>query len=407
MMSHAATPIVPVPAHVPAQRVVDWDFANPPGGETDINAAWKLLHNGPDIVWTPHNGGHWIMTRAEDIEFVQKNHDPFSMTDVVLPPTEMLSILPLEADPPEHAAYRSVINRFLAPKAVSELDSGIRELTVSLIEAFRERGECEFIDEFAKKLPITIFMRLVDLPLEDLDDLFAWTEEAVRGNAERKAWAQQQLFGYLGSIIQQRQQRPGADMISAIVNAQVFGRSMTPEEINGMLANVVFGGLDTVTSLMGFTALHLARHPELRQQLREKPELIPTAVEEMLRMFAPSSTARLIMRDFQYKDVLFKAGDRLYIRPILHGMDERKFACPMHADFERKNAAQHAAFGNGPHRCAGALLARAELRIFLEEWFRRIPDFQLKPGEQPRFEGGMVNCVTRVPLVWQVAEHGI
>lgn len=93
----------------------------------------------------------------------------------------------------------------------------------------------------------------------------------------------------------------------------------------------------------------------------------------------------------------------MYVRPVLHGMDERKFACPMHADFERANAGQHAGFGNGPHRCPGALLARTEFRMFLEEWMRRIPEFELKAGEQPRFEGGMVNCVLSVPLVWPVA----
>jgi len=385
---------------------VDWDFANPPGGEADINGAWKTLHNGPDIVWTPHNGGHWILTRAEDIEFVQKNHDPFSMSDVVLPPTEMLSILPLEADPPAHADYRVIINKFLAPRAVRDLDEGIRELTVSLIESFRAKGECEFMEDFAKKLPITIFMRLVNLPLADLDALFAWTEASVRGTPEKKAWAQQERFGYLGEVIQARQREPGPDMISAIVNAQVFGRPMSMQEILGMLANVVFGGLDTVASTMGFAALHLSRHPELRRKLREQPELIPNAVEEILRLFAPSSTARLVTRDFDYKGVTFKEGDRVYVRPIMHGMDERKFACPMQADFERKNASQHAGFGNGPHRCAGALLARTEMRIFLEEWFRLIPEFQLKPNEEPRFEGGMVNCVIRVPLVWSVAGLG-
>ena len=122
-------------------------------------------------------------------------------------------------------------------------------------------------------------------------------------------------------------------------------------------------------------------------------------------MFGPSSTARCVTRDFEYKGVTFKKGERVLVRPAMHGMDERKFKCPMHADFERKNATQHASFGNGPHRCAGALLARSEFSIFLEEWIRRIPEFELKPGETPRFEAGMVNCVTRVPLVWSVVKE--
>lgn len=402
-MSHESIPLVDVPEHVPSNLVVQWDFFNPPGGEDDINGAWKKLHDGPDIIWTPHNGGHWILTRAEDIEFAQKNYDPFSMREINLPSSPSIRILPLASDPPEHAGYRSIINRFFAPQIVRNMEDEVRALTISLIEQFRAKGECEFMADFAMKLPITIFMRLVDLPLKDLDDLLEWTEASVRGTQEKREWSQRSLFAYLQDIIRERQESPREDMISAIVNAQIKGRKLSMEEIHGMMVNVIFGGLDTVASTMGFAALYLARNPEQRRRLASSPEVISTAVEEMLRMFGPASTGRIVTRDFEYKDVHFKEGDRVYVRPVLHGMDERKFKCPMHADFERVNASQHASFGNGPHRCAGALLARTEIRIFLEEWFKRIPEFELKPGEQPRFEGGMVNCVTRVPLVWGLA----
>ncbi|WP_337588024.1 cytochrome P450 [Paraburkholderia mimosarum] len=151
------------------------------------------------------------------------------------------------------------------------------------------------------------------------------------------------------------------------------------------------------------TPIYLCASDTFRPSTTVRRNAAPTvgnAVEELLRMFAPSSTGRVMTRDFEYKGVRFKAGDRVYVRPLLHGMDERTFQCPMHADFARANASQHAAFGTGPHRCAGALLARNEIRVFLEEWFRRIPDFELDPAGQISFEGGMVNCVTRVPLVW-------
>ncbi|MEM5422338.1 MULTISPECIES: cytochrome P450 [Paraburkholderia] len=405
-MSHIAVPLVPVPDHVPQELVVDWDFSKPPGGEADIVGAWKRLHDGPDIVWTPYNGGHWILTRAADIEFAQRNHDPFSMHEITLPASTTMQILPLSADPPEHADYRALINRFFAPKVIRDMEGEIRELAVLLIEGFKKKGRCEFMSDFAMKFPITIFMRLVNLPLTDLDDLLAWTEASVRANdPERREWSQRMLFGYLENIIRDRQKEPGADLISAIVNGTVFGRPLTEQEIRGMMVNVIFGGLDTVASTMGFAVLYLARNPAHRRQLAEHPELVGNAVEELLRMFAPSSTGRVMTRDFEYKGVRFKAGDRVYVRPLLHGMDERKFQCPMHADFARANASQHAAFGNGPHRCAGALLARNEIRVFLEEWFRRIPDFELDPAGQIGFEGGMVNCVTRVPLVWNSDVH--
>lgn len=402
-MSASHTSLAPRPPHVPPELVVDWDFHNPPGGEAALNSAWKSLHNGPDIIWTPRNGGHWIATRAEDIEFIQRNHDPFSMREIVLPAgIKPMRILPLEADPPDHAVFRSILNPFFTPKAVSSRESSIRELTQKLIDDFRPKGQCEFVADFAMKLPIIVFMGLVDLPLSDLDDLLAWTEAGVRPKKpEELRWAFESLNQYLDAVIAARRATPGGDLISAIVNAKVFGREINDEELRAMLFNVIFGGLDTVASTMGFAADFLARHPEHRHELVEHPERIPSAVDELLRVFAPSSTGRVISRDYEYKGLQFKAGDRMYVRPLLHGMDERRFPDPLKVDFSRPMN-QHAGFGNGPHKCAGAVLARIEIRIFLEEWMKRIPDFQLKAGHSPRFAAGMVNCVLSVPLVWDV-----
>lgn len=401
---HPATPPAQRPAHVPADLVIDWDFTAPPGGTEDLNGAWGRLHQGPDIVWTPRNGGHWIVTRAEDIEFVQKNHDPFSMSEITLPALSMAErILPLQCDPPEHQGYRAVINGFFTPKAINGLEAGIRALAVELIEGFRARGECEFIRDFAMKLPITIFMRLVDLPLADLDQLLEWTEATVRPRTpEARVQAFRATNEYLDGVIQSRRERPGTDLLSGIVHGKVFGRDIADAEMRSMLFNVLFGGLDTVASTMGFAANFLARSPGHQRQLAAEPALIPNAVEELMRLFAPSSTGRILTRDFDYKHIHFKQGDRVYVRPLLHGLDERRFAQPATADFRRKPI-QHAAFGNGPHKCPGASLARTELRIWLEEWFRRIPAFRIQHGAQARFEAGMVNCVVRVPLAWDLA----
>ena len=395
------SPMASVPAHIPADLVIDWDFHAPPGGERALNSAWKSLHEGPDIVWTGRNGGHWIVTRAEDIEFVQRNHDPFSMREITIPAgIKPLRSLPLEADPPEHAAYRKILVQFFTPKAIGDLSDSIRALTVSLIEGFYARGKCELVADFAMRLPITIFMKMIELPLSDLERLLAWTEATVRPKKpDDMRWAFLSLNDYLTEVIRQRRSTPGSDLISAIVNAQVFGREITDEEMRAMLFNVVFGGLDTVASIMGFAADFLARSPAHRLELAEHPERIPGAVDELLRVFAPSSTGRVVTRDYQYKDVTFKKGDRVYVRPLLHGMDERRFAEPLKVDFSRPQN-QHAGFGSGPHKCVGAVLARVELRIFLEEWIKRIPNFELQEGADVRFSAGMVNCVLRVPLTW-------
>jgi cytochrome P450 len=406
-MSGPSQALASKPAHVPEALVVDWDFTAPPGGAENLNAAWKRLHDGPDIVWTPRNGGHWIATRAADIEYMQKNHDPFSMQRIVIPDDAARPrLLPIEMDPPEHARYRSILNQFFTPRAIKALQEEARILAIDLIEGFKGRGHCEFISEFSMQLPITIFMKMVDEPLDDLDQLLEWTEMTVRPKrSEDRTTAYLAMSQHLLGVIEARRAKPGADLLSAVVNAQVGGDAIPQVDLLSILGNLMFGGLDTVASSLGFAAQYLAENPAKRRELVERPELIANAVDELLRMFAPSSTGRVITRDLDYEGVSFRQGDRIFLRPILHGMDERKFPNPLEADWERPALERtYAAFGNGPHRCPGASLARSEMRIFLEEWLARIPDFAVDTGkDKPVYGAGMVNAVLRLPLVWDPA----
>ena len=391
------------PANVPDELVVDIDFRNPPGADRDIHLAWKRLHDGPDIVWTPHNGGHWIATRAADIAFMQSNHDPFSVRDVTLPANmKPMRLLPLEADPPEHTEYRKLITQSLSPKVIHGLEDDIRTLSRELIAGFHGRGECEFMSEFARHLPILMFMRLANLASSDRPDLLRWTETNTRPKKpEDMLWAMGKINDYLTKLIEDRRIHPGDDIVSKVVHGSVFGRALDDEELHSMLFTVLSGGLDTVACSMGFFANFLARNPSHRRQLTDRPELIPNAVEELLRRHGISGGARVLTRDCEYKGIHFKRDDRVYVHPVMYGLDERQFDNPLEVNFERQNIA-HASFGNGPHRCPGSMLARTELRIFLEEWMQRIPDFGIKAGEAPRFNPGVVNCIDVLPLSWPV-----
>lgn len=391
-----------VPEHIPEDRVVDFDFMHPPGAEEDVHLAWKSLHDGPDIVWSPYNGGHWIATRADDIEAIQKDHQRFSHARVNIPRGEDARLVPLELDPPEHTAYRSLITPSFLPQAIASMEDDIRTLTIELIEGFKDRGECEFISEFAKLLPITIFLRLVDLPQEDRLQLLEMTEMAVRGDLEERHRSQEMLAGYIGKWIEARTRNPGKDLISLIVNAKVDGEPISPERMFGMLIVVIFGGLDTVAAMMSFICRFLAEHPADRRRLVQEPELILTAVDELIRRHGVTNTARVVVEDTELKGVLLKRGDQIQVPNALFGMDERRFDNPMEIDFARKPVV-HAAFGNGPHRCPGSFLARTEIKIFLQEWFKRIPEFEIKAGDRPRCASGMVNGVLYLPLQWKVA----
>lgn len=390
------------PSHIPTDRILDFDYLAPPGHEEDVHRAWHRLHGEdiPDIFWTPRYGGHWIATRAADIEAMQMDHARFSHASVTVPKAaQQVRIVPLELDPPEHTPFRALLSPKFGPRPVADLESSVRELAVGLIDGFIGKGECEFIDAFAKRLPIVVFLRLVDLPLEDRESLLAMTEASVRGDAQQRAWANQQLQQYVGKWIAARRAAPGPDLFSAMVNAKANGRDYTPEETFGMLINVIFGGLDTVAASIGFATRHLAENAQARRELTADPSLIPVAIEEFLRRFGVPNTARVITHDLAYGGVQFKAGEQIMMPKVLHGLDPRRYADPLKVDF-RRPASRHAAFGDGPHRCPGAGLARMELRVFLEEWLRRIPEFSIKPGHKPRTSSGQVNGILSLPLVW-------
>ena len=398
---NAVPPLAARPAHVPAELVVDFDYRAPKGHTEDVHLAWKVLHSGPDIVWTPHYGGHWIATRADDIDVMQVDHRRFSYRNITIPPIpEAPQLAPLEYDPPEHTKYRQLLSPAFGPAPMQRLEPSLRKLSIELLEDIVPRGSTDFFADFAKRMPVIAFLRLVDLPLSDREHLLELAEKSVRPQSQQDAIdAFTGLEAYTQYWIAERRRNPGPDLFSRIVNAQFDGRPIDDHELRGMLMNVIFGGLDTVTSALTFTAHCLATNPDIRRALREDKALIPNAIEEILRRFGIPNTARVITHDFEYKGVQFKAGEQVMMPKTLHGLDDRRFPDPLKVDI-RRDVRRHAAFGDGPHRCPGSFLARQELRIFIEEWLARVPDFELAPGEKPRTSSGPVNGMLYLPLVW-------
>jgi cytochrome P450 len=399
-MSHEAPQLTPRPGHVPAERVVDFNVYAPPGGTTDLHGAWRKLHAGPDIVWAPYHGGHWIFTRWADIDFAQRNHDPFSMRDVTMPSgTRPTRGLPLESDPPEHGPLRAILNPWFSPKRIGGLKEYTQQLAIDLVEGFRPRGQCEFMSEFALLLPIAIFMRLTNLPMDDRLKLLRYAQMSTRGTAEERGQSFLLMMAYLTPVIAERRGQPGDDVLSAVIHGQVDGKPLSDTDMMSMLLIILFGGLDTVASTLGFIANFMAGSPAHRRLLIEEPGLIDNAVEELMRRFPPSNTARTMTRDYDYKGVHLKSGEKVYISNLLAGMDDRRYPNAWEIDFRRKDVI-HNSFGAGPHRCPGSLLARLEIKLFLQEWLARIPDFSVKAGEPVIFGGGQVNCVERLVLTW-------
>jgi cytochrome P450 len=398
----SAASLVPRPAHVPESLVVDFDYREPPGHTEDVHLAWKRLHDGPDIVWTPRHGGHWIATRAADIDVMQTDHTRFSYRFVTIPPLpDAPQLAPLEYDPPAHTPLRAVLSPAFGPAVMQRLEADLRGLAVELLETIVPRGHCEFFDDFAKRLPVITFLRLVNLPLEDREHLLELTEKSVRPRSEAERMeAIVGLQQYTADWIGERRRNPGPDLFSRMVNAKINGELIDDYQLAGMLFNVIFGGLDTVASALTFTAHCLATHPDIRQALLNDRSLIPNAIEEFLRRYGIPNTARVITHDFEHNGVSFRQGEQVLLSKTLHGLDERRFPDPLRVDLHR-DVRRHAAFGDGPHRCPGSFLARLEMRIFLEEWLARVPDFHVPEGASVVTSSGPVNGMLHLPLVWR------
>lgn len=395
-----------IPENVPPQLVVDFDFYTIDElGKEDIQLAWATLHDGPDIVWSPHHGGHWIATRGEDIEAMQLDYEHFSHRQFTVPRNDIdQHALPLGLDPPAHTPFRKSIMPTFMPQSIKKLEAVARDTARQLILEIAPRGKCEFIGDFAKVLPINVFLGMVNLPFEHSKFLLPWAEVMVRtSDAAARNEVYVNMQNYLTPYIDERMANPGDDVISMVITSDINGRPPSREEVFGMSTLLLFGGLDTVASQLGFIAHFLARNPGHRRELIEQPNLRARATEEFLRRFSLPNTARVLTGDYRYKDIQFLKDDLILMPKCLHAMDDRKNANPTIVDFHRKpSEVKHVAFGGGPHICPGAVLARREIMIFMDEWLAVIPDFELDPDKSTVMKSGPVNGVLELHLKWNV-----
>ncbi len=395
--------VAPVPAHVPAERVVDFDIYDPPGADQDYHLAFKRLQEQgrPDIFWTPRNGGHWIPIRGEDISHIFKDYEQFSSRVKAVPKEQYdkTTLKPINQDPPEHGKYRALIQPFFSMPAIRKMEDEVRQLSISLIEGFKPHGRCDFVADFAQHLPIGIFMSMVNLPESDRLPLLHLVDQVINPGQRSKQEIFQELGRYVAAKVMERRQSPGDDLISKVAASSIDGQQITVEDAVAVCTLVLIGGLDTVASTLGFVASFLARSPVHRKQLIDKPQLIQGAVDEFLRRFAVTNPGRIVARDLVYKGVAMKEGDMIMLPSFLHGLDDRVYEDPTEIRFDRP-LKQNSAFGNGDHRCPGANLARVELKVFLQEWLPRIPEFSIEPGKKPGVRAGINGSFHYLPLVW-------
>lgn len=393
----------PIPSHVPPHLVRDYDYTDMQG-ETDAFRHLEKLHAGPDLFYTPRLGGHWVVTRYADMEAILANDADFSSDHSSLPRNPFPLPL-LESDAPIHAEYRNLLAPYFTPKSIGNLEHKAREATVRLINGFYARGECEFVRDFGQLMPMIILMNLLGLPEEDAKYLQPISEKIVRsGRPESVAAGFEELAAYIATqVVPARRANSGSDIFSALVTGKIQGgRLLTDQEIIALGCLLIGAGLDTVASTMGFVALHLARNPAQRQRLIDEPETVTRAIEEIIRRHTIANLARVATRDLELHGVTLKKGDVILVPVAVAGTDDRRYADPLVVDFDRADK-KHIGFGKGPHQCIGAYLARTELRVFVTEWLKRIPQFDVKAGETPVSVAGKAHALRYLPLTWKVA----
>jgi cytochrome P450 len=372
------------PAHVPDELVVDYDGL----GDMSIDEMlaqveeWRRL--GP-MLWTDRNDGHWLVTSSAGCRQVLTNPALFStsLKGASLALVERDRTIPLELEGPEHRAYRRAINPLFAPVRVRMLERDVRDIARSLLEKIRMQGECEVVSQYARPLASSMFLSLMDWPLEDRDQLEQWVEVYLNGyrgaTAEElrraKIEAHTQITDYCRAKLAERRAQPSADMTSAVVQAEVDGKPIPERELLGMLVLLMIAGLDTTQSVTARSIRHLAAHPADQDFMRTNLGHL-AATEELLRFGAPAGPNRTAVTDTEAEGVTIKKGDRVHCMIQAGNRDSAEFDHPAVVDLARE-VNRHMTFGLGPHKCIGASLARVVVGAALDEWHTSIPCYTL------------------------------
>lgn len=398
-----ASKLAAIPQHVPPSLVAEVDLYNVPGlvdgASFDLHLHWKHVQDkASDIFWTPYNGGHWCAARYADIARIAVDAINFSNRDIFVPQGSAPKQTPANIDPPEHGAFRKLLMPTFTPAMLTMAEDSARVAIISLIDKLKSRGGCEFVYDFSKIVPIIALMKLLNLPMDDLDYLVSIAGRFTPRDPEApQYWAK--ISAYVQYQIDVRRKDPCDDYISSLFGAKVGGREITDQEIFDMALMLIAGGLDTVAISLSFAACFLAQSSSHRRQLIANPSLIDPAAEELLRRFGIANVGRVAAKDVEVNGAKIKAGESLILLYPLAGLDERVNDNPLDIDFER-NGGKHLLFGTGIHTCVGNRLAKRELRLFLREWLARIPEFRIAPGTIPKVHSGVLNEIEELNLVW-------
>jgi cytochrome P450 len=382
-----------------AANINDLPFA------TDRSRAWRELREAGEAVTS---GEEIVLTSASAVEFAAKKPEVFSSARAFDRLGSPVPLVPIAIDPPDHTRFRRMLDPFFSPKKMAEREPELRRQAGELIDAIVAKGECDVVTDLATPFPSQVFLTLFGLPMADRDRLVQWKDSILQftdpssSEATPEVLAQAlELFTYLTEhIAERRADTTGTDMLTQLIRNSEEG-GMSDNEILGLCFMFVLAGLDTVTSAVGFALAKLAGDDGLRQRISQDHSLIPAFIEDLLRVDGPVPFApRVTTEEVEVGGMVVPKDTTVMLSYGSADRDPRRYedADNIHLD----SKAVHFAFGRGPHRCLGSHLARLELRLILEEWHKRIPEYTLADGNEPQmpWPTGTMG-LTSVPLTFK------
>ncbi|WP_141578935.1 cytochrome P450 [Actinomadura sp. WMMA1423] len=390
--------------------VSDWatDFSHlEPEWAADPYPIQDDLRRRCPVARTERFGGGWLPTRYEDVAAIAYDTERFTSRSVVMsnfrPPREVEPVgvtPPISSDPPFHHDARKLLLPAFKKSAVARLEPATRAYCHELIDSFEGRDVVDAAQEYGQHIPMRVIAEMLGFPAEDGPRFREFVENALEGvnlPPDERIARMDRLFDYLLAQIRDHVANPRDDLTTYLIEAELYGRRLEPSHVSGTMALLLIAGIDTTWSAIGASLWHLARTPADRERLVADPSLLPTAMEEFLRAFAPVTMARLVKEDMTWRGVEMKADDWVLLSFPAANRDPAQFDRADEVAIDRE-VNRHAAFGLGIHRCVGSHLARMELRVALEVWLERVPSFTLADPAAVTWAAGQVRGPRTLPV---------
>ncbi len=391
------------------QWETDFDVMDP-AYVADPFRIWDELRATCPVAHTERRGSTWLPTRYQDVVDLAHDIEHFSSLDIVVipfvgdePEDPMLpyGVPPISADPPLHTWTRRLLLPWFSHRKVESYEPMTRELCARLVDGFINDGHADAAADYAQQIPVRVIASILGVPAALADTFTGWVREVLEfaDDPERREHGTQALITYFVEELGRRREQPGDDLFSELIHTEMNGEPLEDAVVLGAAALVLVAGVDTTWSAIGSSLWHLATHPDDAKTLVTDPEAMPLAIEELLRAYSPVTMARVVTGNVDFRGCPMAEGDKVLMNFPSANRDPAVFEEPARVILDRSHN-RHVAFGSGIHRCAGSNLARMELRVALEEWLRRIPEFRLADGPEVTWAGGQVRGPRRVPVVF-------